>query len=85
LDGTRDALLKAAAAGSTEAAVLALRDYQKAVQTVREGVERLRSRLTPDEYNGFWARLESEREDSRDDEYSLREAHLGILAIRKTP
>jgi hypothetical protein len=85
LDGARDALLKKAAVGSAETAIQAVGDYQQAVQTVREGVERLRSRLTPDEYNGFWASLASEREDSRDAELSLPEVQLGILSVRSTP
>ena len=85
LDDARGTLLKKAAAGSAETAIQAAGDYQQAVQTVREGVERLRSRLTPDEYNGFWARLASEREDSRDTEFSLPEVQLGILSVRSTP
>ena len=85
LDGARDTLLKEAADGSAETAIQAVREYQQAVQRVREGVERLRSRLTPDEYNGFWARLASEREDSRDTELSLPEVQLGILSVRSTP
>ena len=85
LDSARDTLLKQAAAGSAETAIRAVGDYQQAVQAVREGVERLRSRLTPDEYNGFWARLASEREDSRDAEFSLAEVQLGILSVRSTP
>ena len=85
LDGARDALLKEAATGSPETAIQAAGNYQQAVQAVREGVERLRSRLTPDEYNGFWEGLASEREDSRDAEFSLAEVQLGILSVRSTP
>jgi len=85
LDEARDTLLKDAADGSAEAVARAVRDYQQAVQTVREGIERLRGRMTPDEYHGFWARLASEREDSRDDDFLFREANLGILAIGKKP
>jgi hypothetical protein len=85
LDGARDTLLKEAAAGRGETAIQAVGDYQLAVQTVREGMERLRSRLTPDEYNGFWAKLMSERWDSRDAAFSLAEVQLGILSVRSTP
>jgi hypothetical protein len=85
LDVARGTLLKQAAAGSAETAIQALGDYQQAVQTVREGMERLRSRLTPDEYNGFWAKLTSERWDSRDAEFSLTEVQLGILSVRSMP
>ena len=41
--------------------------------------------MTPDEYKRFWARLASEREDSRDTEFSLPEVQLGILSVRSTP
>lgn len=85
LDEARDTLLKEAADGSAEAGVRAVRNYQQAVQTVREGMERLRGRMTPDEYHGFWARLASEREDGREDGFSLRAADLGILPIGGTP
>lgn len=85
LDDARDRLLKEGAAGSAEAAAQAVRDYQQAVQAVREGVARLRSRLTPDEYEGFWARLGAEREERCVAEFSLREAELGIVPVRSAP
>jgi hypothetical protein len=78
LDDARNTLLKQAAAGSTEANQ-AVREYQQAVQTVQAGLERLRSRLTPDEYDHFWASLESDREERLESELPLPESRLGIL------
>ncbi len=85
LDDARKALLREAAAGGGETAIQAVRSYQLAVEAVRQKAERVRSRVMPDEYRGFWERLEAERKDGHEDESGLAEVQLGILSVRRTP
>ena len=83
LEAARDQLLREAALGkansepASESA--AAHRYQRAIQAVRQGLERMQSRLTPDEYSWFLATyVRPNREETR----TLPEQQLGLLPGR---
>lgn len=85
LDVARRALLTHAASGHSESASNATLDYQQAIKAVQSHTHDLRTRLTTEEYELFWAVFYAELNDDDDDERDspLIESRLGLLAISR--
>ena len=83
LDSARQSLLTHAASGVSEAASEAAHEYRQAIQAVQIRAKDLRTRLTSEEYDLFWASFFAElNEDDDDLDEPLIESRLGILTIR---
>jgi hypothetical protein len=83
LDIARPSLLTHAASGVSEAASEAAHEYRQAIQAVQTRARDLRTRLTSEEYDLFWASFFAELNEDEDDlNEPLIESRLGILTIR---